>query len=78
MHPETRNKIVVEIENRLFKDGSLCYYQVFVDEQNLDEENYAYYWEILFEDLVNVNATISNGTTFESAGDTIELDSVSG
>ena len=49
-----------------------------MDEQNLDEENYAYYWEILFEDLLNVNATISNGTTFESAGGTIELDTVSG
>ena len=78
MHPETRDRITVAIENRLFQDGSLCYYQVFVDEQNLDEENYAYYWEILFEDLLNVNATISNGTTFESAGGTIELDSVLG
>ena len=28
MHPENRNAIAVEIENRLFQDQSLCYYQV--------------------------------------------------
>ena len=42
MHPENRNALAIEIENRLFQDQSLCYYQVFVNDQNLDETNIRY------------------------------------
>ena len=78
MHPENRNALAIEIENRLFQDQSLCYYQVFVNDQNLDETNNAYYWDITFEDLLNVEVAISNGTSFESAGDTVDVEFTSG
>ena len=78
MHPENRNALAIEIENRLFQDQSLCYYQVFVNDQNLDETNNAYYWDITFEDLLNVEVAISNGTSFESAGDTVDVGFTSG
>lgn len=78
MHPENRNALAIEIENRLFQDQSLCYYQVFVNDQNLDEANNAYYWDITFENLLNVEVAISNGTSFESAGDTVTVGFSSG
>ena len=49
-----------------------------MNDQNLDETNNAYYWDITFEDLLNVEVAISNGTSFESAGDTVDVGFTSG
>ena len=54
MHPESRNNLVVDIANTQFQDGALCYYQVFVRDGSLDENNNRYFWDIEFQSLTNV------------------------
>ena len=44
MHPETRNDVVIDISNSEFQNATVCYYQIFVDSEDLDEENNQYVW----------------------------------
>ena len=49
-----------------------------MNDQNLDEANNAYYWDVTFENLLNVEVALSNGTDFESAADTVDVGFSSG
>ena len=73
MHPETRNNVVVDIANSQFQEGALCYYQVFVRDGSLDEDNNRYFWDVEFQSLSTVTVALSNGTTFATAGDSVSV-----
>lgn len=78
MHPEFRNYLIVEIANRLFSDGSTCYYRFYTAESDLDMVNNRYFFEVNFEGVENVNAYIMNGTDFSTANDPYQVNFYSG
>ena len=78
MHPVLRNNLIVEIENYLYVDTAVCYYQFFVPESDLDMKNNRYFFEVEFERLSNVNAYIMNGTATETSDESISINFFSG
>ena len=62
MHPEDRSVIRIAIENYLYTDESVCYYQFFTDMDALNFTENDYQWEVSFEELRNVDAVISKGS----------------
>jgi len=59
--PESRPAVRVEIENYLYTDESICYYQFFTDTSALNFKQNDYQWQVTFEELRNVDAVISKG-----------------
>ena len=54
MHPQTRNKLKIDIKNELFVDESVCFYQFYVDLDFLDTEKNDYLWVLTYENLTSV------------------------
>ena len=73
MHPIDRNNILIDIKNYRFIDKSVCYYQLYVPEKDMDTENYNYYMDIQFKKLTNVITMMNNGTSFFTANDPISV-----
>ena len=80
MHPELRNNLIVEIQNYLFVDTAVCYYNFYVPESDLDMENNRYFFEVEFdfENMINTNAYIMNGTEPATADEIINVNYYSG
>ena len=64
---------MVDIENYLFVDKSICYYQFFADQDFLDFEKNTYEWVLDFQRLTNVNAIIGNGASLKTTFDAEEV-----
>ena len=62
MHPEDRKSIKIQIENRYYVDGEMCYYQIYVDQEDLDTWANEYEWYVEFQELTSVDAVLSTGT----------------
>ena len=78
MHPELRNNIVVEIENYLFVSTSLCYYQFYVPESDLDMVNNRYFFEVEFDRITHTDVFLMNGTESSTANEPISVNFFSG
>ena len=61
MHPQTRNKLKIDIKNELFVDESVCFYQFYVDLDFFDTEKNDYLWVLTYENLTSVQAVIGAG-----------------
>ena len=73
MHPTTRKALAIEIENRLFEDESVCYYQFYVDLDFLDFDNNDYNWKFTYERLTSVKAVIGNGKDLTTTSESVNV-----
>ena len=73
MHPTRRNNLKLEIQNRLFVDSETCYYTFFAPTSNLDTDNMRYFYDVEVLNMTNVDMLISNGTSYETANDTVKV-----
>ena len=78
MHPELRNNLIIEIENYLFVDTAVCYYQFFVPESDLDMKNNRYFFEVEFDRITNTNVFLMNGTESATADEPIAVNYFTG
>ena len=69
MHPETKSRLEVE---QSIDDAEVCYYQILVDEGNLDTQNNRYEWQVTFSSLTNVIPTLVYGKTLSNMEDGFE------
>ena len=73
LHPERRNNIRLEISNRLFTSGETCYYVFFVPTSSLDTKRMRYFFDINVTNMTNVDIVINNGTSLQTAGDSVTV-----
>ena len=69
MHPETKSRLEVE---QSIDDAEVCYYQILVDEGNLDTQNNRYEWQVTFSSLTNVIPVLIYGKTLSNMEDGFE------